>query len=152
MTVNVFGLKLLPESARKASLIRKACLATLSAEGIATDGELNVVFVDRKRMLELNKKFLDHTHDTDVIAFEYKKENPPDGRGPSGEAPFGDIYISASQARAQAKEVGHSVLKEAMTLAIHGTLHLIGYTDGTSRQKAAMFRKQDSLLAQITKR
>jgi probable rRNA maturation factor len=152
MTVNVFGLKLLPESARKANMIRKACLTTLSSEGVAVEGELNVVFVDRKRMLELNKKFLDHTHDTDVIAFEYKKEASPDGQSPSGDQPFGDIYISASQARAQAKEVGHSVLNEALTLAIHGTLHLIGYTDATSRQKAAMFRKQDSLLVQIKKR
>ncbi len=151
ITVNVFGLRLLPPAARKPGLIKKACLTTLRAEGIGRGGELNVVFVDRRRMLELNKKFLNHTHDTDVIAFEYDGKETLPGQ-PAAEAAFGDIYICASQARVQAKELEHSVLKEALTLAVHGTLHLIGYDDATPRQKAAMFRKQDSLLVQITKR
>ena len=62
--------------------------------------------------------------------------------GPAGEAPFGDVFISAFQARAQAAEQGHPVLAEVLFLAAHGTLQLLGYDDATARQRAVMFRKQ----------
>jgi rRNA maturation RNase YbeY len=140
--VNVFGASLLPPAARKAALIRRACELALESEGVRAAGELNVVFVDRKRMLELNKRFLDHDHDTDVIAFNY--DDSPEG----GEAPFGDVYVSAHQARKQGTELGHGVLVEVLTLVIHGTLHLVGYDDATPRQRAAMFRRQGRLLEQ----
>ncbi len=138
--INVFGTKLLPPAARKPGVITRACALTLKSEGVEAEGELNVIFVDRRKMLELNKKFLSHAHDTDVIAFLYAADAP-------GAEAFGDVYVSAYQARRQAEEIGHSVLREALTLVIHGTLHLVGYDDATPRQRAAMFRKQDALLA-----
>lgn len=134
MKIAVFGARLLPSSARKPALIRKACLKTLEMEKSKARGELNIIFVDRKRMLALNRSYLKHDYDTDVIAFNYE---PP---------AFGDVYISAHMARAQAKNVGHSVLDEVLTLCVHGTLHLLGYDDRTKVQRRAMFARQDRIL------
>lgn len=137
----VSAISLLPESARRRSLIEKAVLATFRAEKRTLPGEMNVVFLNRAAMKSLNKEFLNHSHDTDVIAFNYDAAVPG--------APFGDVYVSAYQARLQAKAIGHPVLREVLTLVIHGTLHLLGYDDATPRQKALMFKKQDAILARL---
>lgn len=147
MKVAVFGASRLPPSARRPALVKRACALALRGEGAVGPGELNVVFLDRRKMLELNKRFLSHSHDTDVIAFRYDDEPPG---GPS--RPFGDVYVSAFQARRQAAQLGHSVLREALTLVVHGTLHLVGYDDATPRQRAAMFAEQDRILARLLPR
>jgi probable rRNA maturation factor len=141
--IQIAGVSKLPASARKPALIKKAVELTLKSEKARVAGELNVVFVDRKKMLRLNKQFLQHSWDTDVIAFNY------DGSPEGADAPFGDVFISAFQARKQAKDLEHTVLEEALTLVVHGTLHLLGYDDATKKQKAAMFAKQDKILAKL---
>lgn len=137
MTVRVCGASLLPPSARRPGAIAGVCRRVLALEKARPRGELNVVFLDRARMRRLNRRFLGRTHDTDVIAFAYAQD-----AGPAAEAPFGDVFISAFQARAQAAEQGHAVLAEVLFLAAHGTLHLLGYDDDTARRRAVMFRKQ----------
>ena len=106
--------------------------------GARAAGDLNLIFVDRRRMLALNKKFLKHSHDTDVIAFAY-------GEG----AAFGDVFVSAYQTRRQARALGHTALKEALTLAVHGCLHLAGHDDHAPEEKAVMFRRQDAVLKSL---
>ncbi len=143
MNLAVSAISLLPKSARRRNLIAKAVRLTLSSEKAVPPGPISVIFVDRAQMKQLNKRFLGHDYDTDVIAFNYDEF-------PKGAlAPFGDIFISSDQARLQAKRLGHSVLTEVLTLVIHGTLHLLGYDDSTPRQKAHMFSRQDRLLARI---
>ena len=38
-------------------LVRKACTATLSVEGFLDDAEVNVTFVDKKQIHEINLEF-----------------------------------------------------------------------------------------------
>lgn len=102
------------------------------------------MFLDRRRMREMNRRFLGHDYDTDVISFSY-----PRPRRNAGDSPFGDVFVSAHMARRQAKSLGHSVLTEVLTLAVHGTLHLLGYTDASSLQKARMFRRQGSIVRRV---
>jgi rRNA maturation RNase YbeY len=132
--ISVFGTGLLPASARRPTLIRNTCLKTLRAEKSRATGDLNIIFLDKARMRKMNRGFLNHEYDTDVIAFNY---DPP---------AFGDVYISAHMARLQAKDVGHSVLDEVLTLCVHGTLHLLGYDDDTAAQRREMFSRQDRIL------
>ena len=145
MIVRLFHTNLLPPSARRPRLLKKACLKTLKLENASCSGEINIVFLDKARMLELNKRYLNCNHDTDVIAFAYPHEKSP--AAPA--LPFGDVFISAPQARTQAKQMGHSVLKEILILIIHGTLHLLGYEDLTPKKKTAMFLKQELILATV---
>lgn len=142
MIIRLHGLALLPASARRPRAITEACRLTLRGERAGKAGELNIIFVQRARMLALNRDFLKHDHDTDVIAFRYEK-------AAGKQSPFGDVYVSAYQARIQADRLGHAVLKEVLTLVIHGTLHLLGYDDRTPGKKKEMFRAQDRLLARL---
>ena len=69
MMIRVFGTSLLPASARKPRDIIRVCHQVLKDEKAKSGGELNGVFLDRRRMRVLNKRFLGHDRDTDVIAF-----------------------------------------------------------------------------------
>ena len=60
--------------------------------------------------------------------------------------PLGDIVISVETARRQAPLNGHNLLTELLMLALHGTLHLMGYDDSTDTERAAMNRRAASVL------
>jgi probable rRNA maturation factor len=60
--------------------------------------------------------------------------------------PLGDIAISVETARRQAPLNGHDLLTELLMLALHGTLHLMGYDDSTDAARAAMNGRAVSVL------
>ncbi len=143
----ISGMASLPETARKGFLYRKAVRLAFATSRKASvqRGEVNVVFLGRAEMLRMNRHYLGHDYDTDVITFEH--ELPP---GISGaDAPIGDIFISSWMTRRQAKEQGHAVEIEAATLAAHGALHLLGHDDHRPAAKARMFKLQDRIVASL---
>lgn len=147
LTVVVAGMASLPASARRGALYRKAVrLAFATSKAAARRaGEVNVVFLGRGAMLRMNRHYLGHDYDTDVITFEH--EPVPGVAGE--EAPIGDIFISSWMARRQARELGHSATVEAATLAVHGALHLLGHQDHRPAEKARMFKVQDRVVAAL---
>ena len=90
---------------------------------------LNVIFVNDKRIYEINKKYLGHDSTTDVISFNLNEE---------GQEIEGEIYISIETARKQAIEYNVSFLNEILRLVAHGTLHLVGYADNTKKRREEM--------------
>jgi len=60
--------------------------------------------------------------------------------------PLGDIVISVETARRQAPLNGHNLITELLMLALHGTLHLMGYDDSTDAARAAMNGRAASVL------
>lgn len=142
LTVRVSGLTALPRAARKPALIEAAVARAFALEKSRLRGEVAVVFVSRKAMRDLNRQYLGHDYDTDVVTFQHERVPGV----PAAETPLGDIFISGWMAAVSAKEEGHSVLREALTLAAHGALHLLGHDDHAPRAKARMFRVQDRVL------
>lgn len=98
--------------------------------------EINVIFVNDDEIHRINKEFLNHDYPTDVITFPFEDNNLE-----------GEIYISVDTADMQAKEYKVTLTNELMRLAIHGTLHLIGYEDDTKEKKAEMSELEDKFLA-----
>ena len=143
LTLRVAGLAALPASARKPRLFETAVRHAFARERPRAKGEVSVVITTRTKMRALNLEFLGRDDDTDVISFEH---DPVPGL-PSAEQALGDIYISSWMATRQAKELGHGVLREVLTLAVHGTLHILGYDDSSPSGKARMFQLQDEILA-----
>ncbi|MBI5210397.1 MAG: rRNA maturation RNase YbeY [Elusimicrobia bacterium] len=141
LVVRVAGAGRLPPSARKPRLIAQACRRALRSRprkpGLALRGEVNIVFLDSRAMRSLNKRFHGRDRDTDVLAFPY---DAPFGR--PAQRPFGDIFVCADRAKAQARELGHTTLAEAIILVAHGALHLLGHDDDSPRRRAAMDRLQ----------
>ncbi len=97
---------------------------------------INIVFVDDEYITQLNKQYLNHNRTTDVISFHLNDDDKIEG----------EIYINIEQAKRQAKEYKIRISEELNRLLIHGTLHLIGYTDTTPRTKKKMSLLEDMYL------
>lgn len=122
-------------------LLRRAARAVLDAEHSA-ELELSLTLLDDAAMRELNSDWLGHDRPTDVIAFALGE----------GEAePLGDVYIGVERAIEQAAEAGVPVREELVRLAVHGTLHVLGYDhdEGAARQQGEMWRRQEELVKRI---
>jgi probable rRNA maturation factor len=147
LNIIIAGMASLPASARRATLYQKAVRQALasSRKSAGRSGEVNVVFLGRAEMLRMNRHYLGHDYDTDVIAFAH--EPVPGLTG--AETPIGDIFISSWMTRRQAKALGHSPAAEAATLAVHGALHLTGHDDHRPAAKARMFKVQDRIIASL---
>lgn len=103
-----------------------------------SDAECNIVFIQDDRMIELNGEYLDHWFTTDVLTFPLSDAEAKELTG--------EIYINIDQARRQALDYDVFIKDEILRLAIHGTLHLMGYQDTSKRQKAEMTRLEDFYL------
>ena len=104
--------------------------------------EFNIIFVDSETIHEINRTYRNVDRVTDVISFalEDNKTIELDHRL------LGDIYICIEKAEEQAKEYGHSFLRELSFLTIHGLLHLLGYDHMEKEEEEIMFRKQEDIL------
>lgn len=104
--------------------------------------EFNVIIVDKDYIRELNKTYRNKDMETDVISFALEDDktfNPE-------ERVLGDIYISIDRVHSQAKEYGHSEIRELCFLAVHGMLHLLGYDHMQKDEEKEMFSLQDKIL------
>ena len=90
----------------------------------------------------LNRRYAGEDHATDVLSFA------ADAIAPRGEArELGDIVLSLDHLRHQAEAAGHTVEREAATLAVHGFLHLLGWDHATPSTERVMFARTDAILA-----
>ena len=62
---------------------------------------------------------------------------------------LGDIVISVEKAREQAEEFGHSFERELVYLAVHGTLHLLGFDHESEDERQVMRRKEEEVMEHI---
>lgn len=104
--------------------------------------EFNIIFVDIKKIHEINKTYRNIDRPTDVISFalEDNLDIELDHRL------LGDIYICLEKAHEQAIEYNHSYLRELAFLMIHGLLHLLGYDHMEPDEEKIMFAKQEEIL------
>lgn len=108
-----------------------------------TNVVFNVIFVDEETIQKINKEYRNIDRVTDVISFaleEGESINFEFGRL------LGDIYICVKRMKEQAKEYGHSELREMGFLTVHGLLHLLGYDHMTKEEEKIMFDKQELIL------
>jgi probable rRNA maturation factor len=132
--------------------IIQAVAETLKDEKFPYSAEVSVTFIDNKKIHKLNLEHRDKDKPTDVLSFPmWEKEELADGTAFEGYAvTLGDIIISAEKAKAQAEEYGHSIERELCFLAVHSTLHLLGYDHEVSEDdEKYMNDKQEEVLARI---
>ena len=91
-------------------------------------GELNYIFCSDAYLLAINRQFLGHDYETDIIAFDNSEDYllETGRRGVSA-----DIYISIDTVRLNGKAYGEGFERELHRVIVHGLLHLIGYDDTT---------------------
>jgi probable rRNA maturation factor len=113
---------------------------------------VELTLLDPAAMRRLNRRATGRRSLTDVIAFALPQ---PDG------TVLGDVYLCPEAAKRWVTNGGGamreqgSVDEEIVRLAVHGTLHVLGYDhpNGPGRMRSAMWRKQERyvgrLLAQL---
>ena len=99
-------------------------------------GDLNFIFTGDERITEINKSFLNHDYNTDVISFDNNR----------GKEINGDIYISIDSVRDNSKTYHVRLREELIRVMIHGILHLCGYEDDRIEKKEEMFLKQENFV------
>jgi rRNA maturation RNase YbeY len=105
-------------------------------------GDINFIFCSDEHLLGVNQQFLNHNTYTDIITFDYSKED--------SEMPIsGDIFISVERVGENAKKFGKTKENEMHRVLIHGTLHLLGYKDKTKATKAEMTKQEDLCLKDL---
>ena len=104
-----------------------------------TNANVTCIFGSDELLTRLKKRYFGKNHLTDVIAFRLNDE--------SEKQIDGEIYISLPRAKDNAIKFGEPIEKEITRLMIHGSLHLIGYTDDTSNTKNEMTQLEDQYLA-----
>lgn len=132
-------------------LVRQAVEAILSREGFVEDRSVSVtvLLTGDEQLHRLNREFAGEDHVTDVLSFESDAGEPFPNGDDSLINQIGDIAISVPQAEHQAIEKQVPFERELAMLAIHGTLHLLGYDHATPEEERVMFGKTADALGEI---
>ena len=133
--------------------IKKAVKMTLEAEKIPLPCLISVMLTDDEGIHEINKEFRDVDRATDVLSFPLNELEPGNFKEElcekdfeTGAAALGDMMISIPRCEAQGKEYGHGFKREIMYLAVHSTLHLLGYDHIDEGPMKAQMRKREKAI------
>ncbi len=101
---------------------------------------LYINFISDKKIIQINKKYLNHNYSTDIITFNY-----------SGSSSLldGEIFISYNDAYDNSLKYKVSHNSELIRLIVHGILHLIGYDDKKATDRTKMKRIENKLVKKL---
>jgi len=114
--------------------------AVSAAEGFRA-GDISYIFCSPEYHLQINRQYLGHDYQTDVITFDYS--DLKDRKTVSG-----DIFIDPATVRRQAAEWDASPAEEMMRVIVHGVLHLCGHGDKSAAQQKRMRSLEDKYLSE----
>lgn len=144
-TVDIEGDLDFPEQVK--ALLAAAVKMTLIMENITPPAVVAVLLTNDQRMGELNLKHRGIDAATDVLSFPAGDPLP----GMEEAAPHvGDIVISLPYASRQAMTRDHAPHEEMQLLAVHGTLHLLGYDHADEVEKQRMWQAQNRIMAKLS--
>ena len=165
MAVEVFAAD--EQSAQPVDALRLVHLAkaVLAAQGVTSDSELSMLFVDENAMAELNKRFLGKDGPTDVLAFPIDDDDvmeggrSPDSLGPGAgvdseaDPPnlLGDVVVCPAVAARNAPQHAGTYDDEMALLVVHGILHILGMDHIDNEEAEAMEARERELLEQFHK-
>ena len=99
-------------------------------------GDVSYIFCNDKRILEVNREFLQHDYYTDIITFDYTEGNRISG----------DLFISLDTVKTNAEQFGQDYKHELYRVIIHGILHLCGIDDKGPGQRELMEAAENQAL------
>ena len=115
-------------------------LSFASSDGFEVDN-IEYNFVDSKKMYSLNKDYLDHTTDTDIITFDYSENKIISA----------EVYISKDMMIENAKENSQTPENECLRLVSHALFHCMGYKDKSAKEKEIMRGKEEDFLSAVSR-
>ena len=115
--------------------VRRAVFETLEREEFEYPAEVSVTFCSAEHIHKLNLEYRGVDKPTDVLSFPLYEDGEFDPQECQLGAALGDIVISVPRAKEQARELGNSFIREVAFLAVHSTLHLLGYDHERSEEE-----------------
>ncbi len=122
--------------------VRRAVEAALREECVE-EGEIGVMLTDDSGIQALNKSFRATDKATNVLAFPAPKHS---GNGPK---PIGDIVLAYATLTREAESEGKPALHHLMHLAVHATLHLLGFDHIDDADADTMEARERAILATL---
>lgn len=101
---------------------------------------IGIVLADHDVVTDLNRRYLDHAWQTDVLSFRLSEETPLEG----------EVYVDVETANERCMEFGATPSDEILRYVVHGLLHLAGYDDSTAGERSRMRELEDRYLSGIT--
>lgn len=112
-------------------------ISSLKKEFALNISFLSISFINSHELLRINKEYLNHNYETDVITFNYsKKAKDIDG----------EILISFEEAKKNARKYRVNYSTELCRLVIHGMLHLLKFDDKNRKEKNIMKQMENKLI------
>ena len=99
-------------------------------------GEISYFFCDDEKILEVNRRYLQHDYYTDIITFDYCEGNRLSG----------DLFISIDTVHSNAELLGTKYDTELHRVIIHGVLHLCGINDKGPGEREIMEAAENKAL------
>ena len=112
----------------------------LVSEGVGDEVELSLLLVSRDHIKQLNARFANENHATDVLAFPMMEDDEDEA------SLLGDVVVCPEVAEDNANRLRHSLSRELDTLVVHGTLHLLGYDHQNDDERARMDARVQQIL------
>ena len=116
-----------------ANVIRHVLMLAGDAVRCARGSSVSVILIGDAKMRALNSKYRRKYKTTNVLAFPMEVKTRKQGNGKTRKQgnketiDLGDIFISLTEARREAKKYGWTMRYEIARLALHGFLNLLGY-------------------------
>lgn len=106
---------------------------------------LSVVLADHDVVRNLNRSYLDHDYNTDVLSFSLREDSESED-----DVVEGEVYVDLDTAAERHDEFDTSFETEASRYVVHGLLHLLGYDDATAKGRKRMRKKENQYLREGT--
>lgn len=138
--------------------MEKAASKAPECEGISVPCAITVRLCDDETIRKINAQCRGLDRSTDVLSFptvSYPKGQTAgkcekllkrEFDDETGCCFLGDIILSVPHLYAQAEEYGHSPMREATYLLVHGICHLMGYDHIQEAEKAQMRAMEEKIL------
>lgn len=142
-------------------VFEKVAAKVLQTENCPYEACISLLLTDNEGIRGYNREYRNTDKETDVLSFpnidyetagDFSLAERAEAECfdlDSGELILGDIIISVDKAEEQAKEYGHSELREFAFLVAHSMLHLCGYDHMTGKEAAVMEKKQEMVLGSL---
>ena len=100
-------------------------------------GDVNYIFCNDERILEVNREYLQHDYYTDIITFDYTE----------GNLISGDLFISLDTVKTNSEQFATEYEEELHRTIIHGIVHLCGINDKGPGEREIMEAAENKALA-----
>lgn len=141
-------------------LVRAAIDTALQAERVDVPCAVEVLLTDDATIHEINLEHRGVDRPTDVLSFPMNELTPGAFDPDLCEYDYdrdcillGDMVISMERCAAQGEEFGHGYSHEVQYLAVHSTLHLLGYDhEDEGEMKRQMRQREKEIMNLLEKK